>query len=326
MTLPAVPSEITIDDHPTHTYEDSLDQAGHPTHIEMELVRDTLSHNIAESTVEAYERCWRMFTNWCDKKDRIPEPANLAVYLNEAAVSESTLRNTLKAACRELNIPKGDIRDTLSNVISNRQKHQELPLGKGKAQGLTQGDFDKIVECGKIDPVSVALIATMRDGLLRSAEVVEITWADITHQGDGSGRLFIQRSKTDQMGRGAEVYLSRPTMARLAEIRPPGTYGTQKVFPFGTRTVRKRLETAGKRAGLPGQYSGHSCRVGMAQDLAAGGASTTLIQDAGRWKDASMPARYARGGALLHGAVAQYYSRLEEDDQSAEIDGMWNKD
>ena len=41
-------------------------------------------------------------------------------------------------------------------------------------------------------------------------------WGDIEAWEDGSGRLIVRRSKTDQEGRGAVVYLSPQTMADLA--------------------------------------------------------------------------------------------------------------
>ena len=44
----------------------------------------------------------------------------------------------------------------------------------------------------------------MSDALLRASEVAAIGTSDIGREGDGSGRLAIRRSKTDQeAGRGA---------------------------------------------------------------------------------------------------------------------------
>ena len=51
-------------------------------------------------------------------------------------------------------------------------------------------------------------------------------------------------------------------------------------------------------------FSGHSCRVGMAQDLAAAGASLAAIMQAGRWKSAATLARYIEHLQTQRGAVA----------------------
>ena len=55
--------------------------------------------------------------------------------------------------------------------------------------------------------------------------------------------------------------------------------------------------------------SGHSARVGMAQDLVAGGADLAAVMQAGRWKSPTMPARYAERLLAKRGAVAGYYGR-----------------
>ena len=61
-------------------------------------------------------------------------------------------------------------------------------------------------------------------------------------------------------------------------------------------------------AGLGKGFSGHSGRVGMAQDLAATGVELPALMTAGRWKSAKMPARYTErdsrsgpGGQVLPG-------------------------
>ena len=65
-----------------------------------------------------------------------------------------------------------------------------------------------------------------------------------------------------------------------------------------------------KRVGIDTRLiSGHSARVGMAQDLVAHGAEMAAVMQAGRWKSPTMPARYAERLSAGRGAVAQYYGR-----------------
>ena len=72
------------------------------------------------------------------------------------------------------------------------------------------------------------------------------------------------------------------------------------------------LKRLAERAGLdPATISGHSARVGMAQDLVAGGADLAAVMQAGRWKSPAMPARYAERLLAKRGAVAGYYGRRE---------------
>ncbi len=57
--------------------------------------------------------------------------------------------------------------------------------------------------------------------------------------------------------------------------------------------------------GLEGRISGHSLRVGYAQDLASAGAELTELMNAGRWQSPAMPAHYARGQLAGRGTVAR---------------------
>ena len=59
----------------------------------------------------------------------------------------------------------------------------------------------------------------------------------------------------------------------------------------------------------PGRVSGHSARVGMAQDLTAFGAELPEVMQAGCWKSPTMPARYAEKLPAKRGAVANFYEK-----------------
>ena len=60
--------------------------------------------------------------------------------------------------------------------------------------------------------------------------------------------------------------------------------------------VPRIFRAMAERAGLPAEtvrrISGHSPRVGAAQDMIASGIATPAIMQAGRWKSASMVQRY----------------------------------
>jgi hypothetical protein len=63
-----------------------------------------------------------------------------------------------------------------------------------------------------------------------------------------------------------------------------------------------------KRADIDASLTGHSLRVGMAQDLTAAGFELSGIMQAGRWKSPEMPARYSARLSAKSGAVAGYYA------------------
>ncbi|MBF0421168.1 MAG: tyrosine-type recombinase/integrase [Magnetococcales bacterium] len=76
---------------------------------------------------------------------------------------------------------------------------------------------------------------------------------------------------------------------------------------LSTTDVYRSIRRLGKLIGI--DVSGHSCRVGMAQDLTANGAELVAIMQAGRWKSPTMPARYSERLAAGRGAVADLYKK-----------------
>ena len=139
-------------------------------------------------------------------------------------------------------------------------------------------------------------------GVERS-EAAALQWQDLSVEAsDGSGRLHIARSKTDQEARGRVAYLTPDTAACLQRIKPTGARLEDRIFAMSARTIANRIKTAA----VEGRFAGHSGRVGCAQDLAARGAGLTELQVAGRWQSAAMPALYARNQLTGRGAVAKY--------------------
>ena len=85
------------------------------------------------------------------------------------------------------------------------------PLQRAGDDGLSAGDRGETT-AGLRD---AALLRTMSDALLRASELAVIATGDVEREGDGSGRLAIRRSKTDQEAEGAVAYLTPATMTAL---------------------------------------------------------------------------------------------------------------
>ncbi len=108
------------------------------------------------------------------------------------------------------------------------------------------------------------------------------------------------RSKTDQAGQGAILYVTAATMAALDAIRQ-GAPNAAPVFGLSAGQIGRRIAAA---AGLGAGYSGHSGRVGLAVRMTAKGEPTHAVMLAGRWQGAGMVARYTR--SLTAADVARY--------------------
>jgi hypothetical protein len=71
--------------------------------------------------------------------------------------------------------------------------------------------------------------------------------------------------------------------------------------------VSRRLKVMAKAANISDvtEISGHSCRVGAAQDMPSSGLGLPDLMAAGRWATAAMPAHYGRFVAARRGGSAK---------------------
>ena len=294
-------------------------------------LRAVLEHEISDNTRRNYRSQWRRFEKWAERRNvsSMPaEPPEVMAYLLgrlDEGHSPSTLRASVSAIsyehtahekpdpCRNRQIRR--ILSAATRMVGGLQK---------QAKPLTEEVFDKVQEvacqprigkgghlerpetASKRGNLDIAMIGMMRDGLLRVSEAAAATWSDIEERSDGSGRLLIRRSKTDQEGKGAIAYLSVPTMSHLKRIRN-GAAGADRVIGLRPNQIGKRIKRAAQQAGLGADFSGHSCRVGMACDLAREGIDLPKIMTAGRWSSLEMVAHYTRSELAGWNAVSEYH-------------------
>ena len=193
--------------------------------------------------------------------------------------------------------------------------------GRGQVTGLTRETVKIMVQNAVATDTlaglrDAALFRVMSDALLRIGEAVAIDCAHITTEFDGSGRLLLLQSKTDQEGKGASLFLTARTVETIQQLQQKAGYTEGPLFRRmlkGDRMSDARLTVDGARlaikaaaelVGIKG-VSGHSLRIGTAQELAQRGATLVELQNAGRWTDSQMPAHYTREQAAGKGAVAR---------------------
>ena len=306
-----------------------------------DLIDEVVKESRAESTRDQQDYHWAFFEKWCQARGSRPLPANpetVATFIfTQGFVGKkpNTLRGYASSIAAKHRFMKleNPCNDRVAMIIKgfvNRAK--EAGQREKQARPLTAEDLEKIRATARIQRktdrgwerfsnaqhrgrVDIALISVMRDALLRRSEAAAVLWKHIATEPDGSGRLTIPSSKTDQQGVGVVLYLGPPTMKALDKIRPrqplmpQGNEGEQEVFDLKAATISERIAAAARAAGLGEGYSGHSCRVGMAADLAETGATMAQLQSVGRWKSSQTVARYVGAQFAGRSVVAQLYSR-----------------
>ena len=295
-------------------------------------VSDALGAAHSPGTRRVYASHWASWERWAAEVgvESLPaSPVHVTAYVTDRAAEgrkPATLRIALAAISYAHRIAGLDSPTSDEGVrAAMRGLSRTLGGAQKQAPGLTRDRLAAIraVACmprqsrggrreteeyaRKRGLVDMAIASVMRDGLLRRGEAAALTWADVSRESDGSGRLTVWRSKTDAEGVGVVLYLSEQAMEDLGEIRPENAGDGDRIFGLSDQQIHKRLRSAAKAAGLGGNFSGHSARVGMALDLAASGIELPALMTAGRWSSPTMPARYTRGEMAARGAVARYY-------------------
>ena len=113
------------------------------------------------------------------------------------------------------------------------------------------------------------------------------------------------RQSRQARGGQAAAYLDADTINAIDAVERPD--GERRIVPLTTRQIANRIKQACAAAGIEG-VSTHGARVGMAQDLAEGGAELPELMQAGSWKSDRMVAHYVRQQAAPRNAVAKFHN------------------
>ncbi|MCC3244453.1 tyrosine-type recombinase/integrase [Methylocystis sp. WRRC1] len=157
------------------------------------------------------------------------------------------------------------------------------------------------------------LIAFGYDTLCRRSELVSLRAEALSVTSRGVAQILIRRSKNDPYGNGRLGYVSNGTFALLRgwpdaakidrgfifrRVRS-GKIGEKPLHPY---SVNRVLKDVASRAGIPAEIvkelSGHSMRVGAAQDMIASGMGALPIMRAGGWRTMNVVARYVENTDL----------------------------
>ncbi len=297
----------------------------------LEDVQGALSGN----TVRAVRADLEGFAAWCAERGQCPLPARAATVVAyiEAMESErapatvrryvSSIATVHKAAGEPGPLERATVRRAL------RRMHRRKGSRQTQVEGLTWALRRRLVEVAGdrlIDVRNRATLAVAYDAMLRRSELVALQVVDVTRERGGSASLLVRRAKNDPEGGGAILYLHRDSMKLLSAwlsasgiADGPLFRSTRKDGTLGGRLpasqVPRIYKAMAERAGLPEQMvrrlSGHSPRVGAAQDMIASGIGIPAIMQAGRWKNAQMVQRYGERLLAKRNGAAQL-ARLQK--------------
>ncbi len=284
---------------------------------------------VSPNTERALRTDLGLYRSWCREQRLRPWPVRATVlgrYIDSMAAlkAPATVRRqvaSLVSLCRAMGWknPQKSATVTAALMRMNRQKGRR----QTQALGLTWSIRERMMAAFGDRLLHVrnrALLAVAYDALLRRSELVALQVSDFVMESDGSATLLVRRSKTDQEAEGAILFLAGDTVALV--LRWLKRSGITCGFLF--RSLGKNESVGGKldpsqvpriykymarEAGFGEEVvaglSGHSARVGAAQDMIASGIEMPAILQAGRWKSIAMVQRYGERVLARRSGTAQ---------------------
>jgi integrase/recombinase XerD len=276
----------------------------------------------ADGTLRAYRADIRMFVSWCENAGQIPfpaQPSTISKFITHEAdrCSPVTIKRRLSAIRKihsllrlENPVEDEDVKISLRRVLRAKisRPHQALGLNTQLRQKIIDTFPNNLI--GKRNR---ALIAVGYDTLARRSELVSLLLSDFKILTSGDGQMLIRRAKNDPYGSGRIGYISKSTVGLLsawleaAEIKDGVIFRSIQINRIKKRAlhpcaVNRILKQAARNAALSpetvAELSGHSMRIGAAQDLVSAGVDMLSVMQAGGWKTIHVVSRYVEAADI----------------------------
>jgi site-specific recombinase XerD len=298
-------------------------------HTSNELLKDTINKiegAYAPATIRAYKSNFEKFILFCDEINECALPANsnlVAQYvktLTGGHLKSNSIRIAVAAiATIHKLIQAPDPTQNPEVKLEVRRMYRTLGRESKQAYGITNITLHKLLSATDSNLRGIrdrALLLTAYDSLCRRSELVSLLVEDLIitdNLPEKSFKLRLRRSKTDQEATGRWLYLSTEAQKALTDWLKATNLQSGKIF----RGIRKKGElsdglnsshinrifkrlakTTRLDPNIIKQISGHSMRVGAAQDLLLSGASMPIIMNRGRWSKTDTVMRYVESAGF----------------------------
>ncbi len=311
-----------LDSRPTKTRHRKGENQIKPTPSELlERTIKKIDGAYADSTIRAYYADMRDLIHFCEVQGTIGLPItgeDLCIYiahLTQSGRTSASIRRVMAgvATIHKLNRFEDPTKDP-DVLLEMRRMHRKLGRYSKQALGITSDILEKMIqasEAGNRGSRDRALLLLAYDSLCRRSELVDLRIEDIQVTLKNSKEqmsILIRKSKTDQYARGKRIFVSERTQEAIKDwlerLRNPksgvllrGINRAQRIVeplkPGQINRIYKRLaKLAELGQEIINQISGHSLRVGHAQDMVNAGESLPLIMSKGRWSKTDTVMRY----------------------------------
>ena len=279
----------------------------------IEMIQDAYAPN----TIRAYRADMEEFICYCQSARQSALPAN-PVTIAEFLLS--TTKTGIRSATIRRKVPSisaihrfGECGHPTKHPqvkLAIRKIHRQLGTRHRQAYPITESVLKKLIAVCRDDIRGIrnkALLMLAHDSMRRRAEIVSLRVEDIERNNNGTISVLLRKSKTDQEGTGQWVHLGPAATNALNKwllaARTYNGYILRGISPtgeiqdeFSAGQIGRIFKRLAIQAGLSSEViktvSGHSMRVGGAQDLLVKGASFPQIMVKGGWIKTDTVMRY----------------------------------
>lgn len=277
---------------------------------------EQLDGAFSEHTLRTYQSSFKQFSIWC-RRGRVTAlpaaPDTVAQYLKAEGVrlKPSTLKHRLCAIRKIHQVCEfGDPTSHAVVEMAMRRVRRPQPSRPRQALGIPAPLRDRLLEAATGDLIGIRdklLISIGFDTLCRRGELVALSIQDLSPNEDGRYVILVRRAKNDPEGAGRLCLISTQssqlvdlwltaTGAEKGPLLRPVYRNRALALYLAPLTVARVLKKLSSRAGIADpasqSVSGHSLRVGAAQQLALNGRSLLQIMRIGGWRSPTVVARY----------------------------------
>ncbi len=271
----------------------------------------------APNTLRAYKADMLEFIDYCEKNGvcALPaKPETVAKFLMQTVpqgINSSTIRRKVSSisAIHRLSSLEDPTKHSEVRIIQ-RKIYRQLGTRFDQAYPITRALLTRLLAACEYDLHGLrdrALLLVAYDSMRRRTELISLRAEDIEWNPNTGASILLRKSKTDQQGCGKWIHLTSESTQALHQWLTAAKINEGLIFR-GVRSsgvitnglcesrIPRIYKTLARKAGLNESVvqsiSGHSMRVGGAQDLLNSGASLPQIMVKGGWAKTDTVLRY----------------------------------
>jgi len=274
----------------------------------------------AYASIRAYRADFNTFIQFCENRNEESLPAiplSIANFIIKLSNDKRSSAGIRRAICGISTIHKLNRMDDPTKdpdvTLEMRRMHRKLGRSAKQAGSINLDILDQML-LATDDSIrglrDKALLLVAYDTLCRRSELVSLQVKDVKitiKNGVESTSILLRKSKTDQDSMGKWLRLSQRAGTALMEWIKQLPEGQENIYcglnragnislHLGGGQVNRIYKRIAEKAGLDESIikgiSGHSMRVGAAQDLLRSGASMPIMMQKGRWSKSDTVMRY----------------------------------